>query len=59
MTVKGTQALTAAERYGLIGVAVVGIGMMLVAARVYRAPIFKAKLETAESTSADVRMGAE
>jgi hypothetical protein len=59
VTVKGTQALTTAERYGLIGVAVVGIAMMVVAARVYRAPIFKARLETAEHTTADQQVGAD
>ena len=59
VTVKGTQALTPAERYGLIGVAVVGIAMMLIAARVYLAPIFKAEVETAEHTTADLRVGAD
>lgn len=59
VTVKGTQALTSAERYGLIGVAVVGIAMMLVAARVYRAPIFRAEVETAEHATADLRVGTD
>jgi amino acid transporter len=59
VTVKGTQALTHAERYGLLGIGVLGVIMMVVAARVYRAPIFKAKIETAETTKAVSNFGAE
>jgi amino acid transporter len=59
VTVKGTQALTSGERYGLIGVAVAGLAMMFVAVRVYRAPIFKAEVETADSTAADLRVGSD
>src|SRR5580704_19567173 len=51
VTVKGTQALTHAERYSLLGVGVAGVIMMIVAARLYRAPIFKAEVETAQEAA--------
>ncbi len=57
VAVKGVQALTLAERNGLIGIAVVGLILMVVAARVYRAPIFKARIETAETTEAVSHFG--
>ncbi len=59
VTIKGTQALTAAERYGLIGVGVVGIVMMVVAARIYKAPIFKAEVETAQDAAPTVHVGTD
>jgi amino acid transporter len=57
VTVKGTQALTHAERYSLLGVGVAGVIMMIVAARVYRAPIFKAEVETAQEAAATEHLG--
>src|SRR5215472_9005178 len=59
VAVKGTQALTANERWGLIGIAVLGVIMMVVAARVTKAPIFKASIETAETTDAVSNFGAD
>jgi amino acid transporter len=59
VTIKGTQALTPAERYGLIGVGVVGIVMMVVAARIYKAPIFKAEVETAQDAAPTVHVGTD
>jgi amino acid transporter len=58
VTVKGYQALTLAERNSLIGIAIAGVIMMFVAARVYKAPIFRAKVETAETTEAVSNFGA-
>jgi hypothetical protein len=58
VSIKGTQALTVAERNGLIGIAVAGLIMMVIAARVYRAPIFHTRIETAESTDAVSNFGA-
>jgi len=59
VTVKGTQSLTLNEQIGLICIAALGVIMMLVAARVYKAPIFKARIETAESTAAVAHFGAD
>jgi amino acid transporter len=59
VTVKGTQALTSAERYSLIGVGVAGVVMMIIAARVYKAPIFKAEVETAEQATGAVHLGTD
>jgi amino acid transporter len=59
VTVKGAQALTPAERYSLIGVGVAGVIMMIIAARRYKAPIFKAELETAEKAVATVHLGTD
>lgn len=59
VTIKGAQALTTAERYGMIGIAAAGICMMFVAARIYRAPIFKAQVETAEQAGATHHLGSE
>jgi amino acid transporter len=59
VTVKGTEALSVAERNGLIGIAVAGVIMMIIAAKVYRAPIFNARIETAESTEAVSNVGAD
>lgn len=59
VAVKGVQALTLAERNGLIGIAVFGVIMMLIAARVYKAPIFKARIETAQTTEAVSNFGAD
>ena len=58
VAVKGFQALTLAERNGLIGIAVVGVILMVIAARVYRAPIFKARIEAAQTTEAVSNFGA-
>ena len=59
VTIKGAQALTTAERYGMIGIAAAGICMMFVAARIYRAPIFKVHVETAEQAEATHHLGSE
>jgi len=59
VTVKGTQSLTLNEQIGLICIAALGVIMMFVAARVYKAPIFKARIETAESTAAVAHFGAD
>jgi amino acid transporter len=57
VAVKGTQALTQGEKNALIVIAVLGLIMMVVAARVYKAPIFKARIETAETTEAVSNFG--
>jgi amino acid transporter len=59
VTVKGTQALTHAERYSLLGVGVAGVIMMIVAARLYQAPIFKAELETAQEAAPTTHLGTD
>jgi len=59
VTVKGTQALTHAERYSLLGVGVAGVIMMIVAARLYRAPIFKAEVETAQEAAPTIHVGTD
>jgi amino acid transporter len=59
VTVKGTQALTHAERYSLLGVGVAGVIMMIVAARVYQAPIFKAEVETAQEAAPTTHLGTD
>jgi hypothetical protein len=59
VTVKGTQALTQGEQNALIVIAVLGVIMMFVAAWVYRAPIFKARIETAETAEAVSNFGAD
>ena len=58
VAVKGTQVLTQGEQNALIVIAVLGVIMMIVAARVYKAPIFKARIETAETTEAVSNFGA-
>jgi amino acid transporter len=57
VTVKGAQALTHAERYSLLGVGVAGVIMMIIAARLYRAPIFKAEVETAQEAEPTIHLG--
>ncbi len=59
VTVKGSQALNQGEKNALIVFAALGVIMMIVAARVYRAPIFKARIETAETTEAVSHFGAD
>jgi amino acid transporter len=59
VTVKGTQALTHAERYSLLGVGVAGVIMMIIAARLYRAPIFKAAVETAREAEPTIHLGTD
>ena len=59
VTVKGTQALTQGEQNALIVIAVLGVIMMVVAARIYRAPIFKARIETAQTAGAVSNFGAD
>jgi amino acid transporter len=59
VTVEGTEALSDGERWGMLGIGLVGICMMLVAAQVYRAPIFKSRRETAEQTAATDHFGVD
>ena len=59
VTVKGSQALTHAERWSLLGVGVAGVIMMIVAARLYKAPIFKAEVETAQEAAPTSHMGTD
>jgi amino acid transporter len=59
VTIKGAQALTTSERYGMIGIAAAGICMMFVAARIYRAPIFRTQVETAKQAEATHHLGSE
>jgi amino acid transporter len=59
VTVKGTQALTHAERWGLLGVGLAGVIMMIIAARFYRAPIFRAEVETAHGAEATMHVGTD
>lgn len=59
VAVKGTQTLTQGEQNALYVIAGLGVAMMFVAAFVYRAPIFQARIETAETTEAVSHFGAD
>ncbi len=59
VTVKGTQALTDGERWGMLGIAAAGVLMMFVAARIYKAPIFKTRIEAADQTGATLNVGTD
>jgi amino acid transporter len=59
VTVNGTESLTDGERWGMLGIGLVGVCMMLIAARVYQAPIFKARRETADKTEATAHLGTD
>jgi amino acid transporter len=59
VAVKAAQALNGAERVILIAIAVLGVVLMIVAARVYKAPIFQLKRETATTAEATVHIGAD
>lgn len=54
---KGALALTGAERGILIGIGVLGLILMMVAAKVFKAPIFTAKREAAITDVAQLRVG--
>lgn len=56
---KGAQGLSSAERVILIGIGVLGLILMTVAARVYKAPIFQTKLESAQTDEATLRVGTD
>jgi amino acid transporter len=59
VTEKGAVALTGAERGILIGLAVLGIFVMFVAAKRYKAPIFQTKVEAASTDQATLRVGTD
>ncbi len=59
VAVKAAQALSSAEREILIGVTLLGIALMFVAARVDKAPIFQLKRETATTVEATVQLGTD
>jgi amino acid transporter len=59
VAVKGAQNLTGAERGILIGIAILGLLLMMVAAKVYKAPIFRSKRETATSDEATLKVGTD
>jgi amino acid transporter len=59
VTIKGEQALSGAERGILIGLLVGGLVLMMVAAQVYKAPIFKSKVESATTDKATLHVGAD
>jgi amino acid transporter len=59
VTEKGAVNLTGAERGILIGLGVLGIILMLVAAKRYKAPIFQAKVESASTDAATLHVGAD
>jgi amino acid transporter len=54
---KAAQALTGAERGILIGIGILGIILMIIAAAVYKSPTFKTKAETATTTEATNNLG--
>lgn len=54
---KGELGLTVTERGILAGVAAIGVILMVVAVKVYKAPIFKIKPEAATTTTAEQRVG--
>jgi len=56
---KGEEGLTSSERFILIGIGALGLILMGVAARVYRAPIFQTKLESASTDEATLRVGTD
>jgi amino acid transporter len=55
----GAVNLTTPERGILIGLAVLGIVLMIVAAKRYKAPIFRTKVESAKSDEATLHVGAD
>jgi amino acid transporter len=59
VTVNGTESLTDGERWGMLGIGLAGVCMMLIAARVYQAPIFKARRETADKTDPTAHLGTD
>lgn len=59
VTEKGAVNLTTAERGILIGLGVLGIILMFVAAKRYKAPIFQTKVESARTDEATLRVGAD
>jgi amino acid transporter len=59
VAIKAAQALNDTERGILIGVAALGVALMFVAARIYKAPIFQLKRETATTVEATVQVGAD
>jgi hypothetical protein len=54
---KAATALTSAEAYILLGVAALGVIMLIVAVKVYKSPIFQIKAEAATTTEPTVHVG--
>jgi len=59
VAVKGFQGLSLAERNGLLGIAVFGVVLMIIARWLFRAPIFKTRIEAAQTTEAVSNFGAD
>lgn len=59
VAIKGEQGLSTAEREILLGIAVIGVILLIVAVKVYKAPIFKIKSEAASTTVATARIGTD
>jgi amino acid transporter len=57
VAVKAAQALSGAEAGVLIAVGLLGLVLMVIAVKVYKAPIFKLKTETATTTEATTQVG--
>lgn len=55
--IKAAQALTGAERSILIGIGLLGIVLMIIAATVYKSPTFHTKAETAKTTESTSHLG--
>jgi amino acid transporter len=56
---KAIGALTGTESWILVGLAVLGIVMMLIAAKISKAPIFSIKMEAADSDAATLNVGTD
>jgi amino acid transporter len=54
---KAIGALTGTESWILVGLAILGIVMMLIASKIYKAPIFNIKMEAAETDAATLKIG--
>jgi amino acid transporter len=57
VAVKAAQSLSGAETTVLVVVGLIGVALMIVAVKVYKAPIFKLKSETATTTEAQQQVG--
>jgi amino acid transporter len=56
---KGLLGLTSPEKLILAGIAVLGLVMMFVAVKIYKAPIFKIKMEAATTTEPTLHVGVD
>jgi amino acid transporter len=59
VAMKGEEGLSSAERFILLAVGVLGLILMVVAATIYKAPIFQTKLESAKTDEATLRVGTD